>query len=117
MKTPPQFPNDTNGDVLRRMYGGGDDLTQPRMIDFCFIFSGRREALAFAGIVEDRDKEICISYYEERGMWEVVVKHYMVPDHSGITAMETSLAAVADSVGGKADGWGCMEIKSGGRAE
>src|SRR6266516_4985330 len=105
MNTLPQFPNDNNGDVLRRMYAAGDDLTQARMIDFCFIFPERQQALAFADIVDDQDKEVCISYYEDREMWEVIVKQYMVPDHSGITAMEGALEVKADSVGGKADGW------------
>jgi hypothetical protein len=33
-----EFPKDENGDVLRRMYEGGDNLTQARVIDFCYIF-------------------------------------------------------------------------------
>ncbi len=110
MNTPPQFPHDDNGDVLLRMYAAGDDLTKPRMIDFSFIFPERRQALAFADIVDDKDKEVCISYYEDREMWEVIVQHHMVPDHSAIAAMEAALTVKADSVGGKADGWGCMQV-------
>ncbi|SRR6266446_5283217 len=110
MNNPPQFPDDDNGDVLRRMYSAGDDLTQPRMIDFCFIFPERGRALAFAGLVDDEHSEVCISYYQGRKMWQTVVKHHMVPDHKGITAMEAALAAKAMSVGGKADGWGCMQV-------
>ena len=110
MNTPPQFPNDDNGDVLRRMYAAGDDLTQARMIDFCFVFPERRQALAFAGVVDDQDIEVCISYYKGRKVWQAIVKHNMVPDHRSITAMESALALKADSVGGKADGWGCMQV-------
>jgi len=111
MNTPPQFPNDNNGDVLRRMYVGGDDLTQARMIDFCFIFPERRQALAFAAVVDDKDKEVSISYYEEREMWEVIVQNYMVPDHNAVTEMEAALTQKANSVDGKADGWGCMQVR------
>ena len=68
MSTRLEFPDDTNGDVLRRMQKSGDDLTQPPMIDFCFAFPERRQALAFAEIVDDRHVEVCISYYEEREM-------------------------------------------------
>ena len=53
MTASPQFPDDENGDVLREMYARGDDLSQPRMVDFCFAFPGRRQALAFAEIVDD----------------------------------------------------------------
>jgi hypothetical protein len=87
----PQFPDDENGDVLRQMYDDGDDLTQPRMMDFCFAFLERRQALGFAEIVDDRDLEVCISYYEEREMWQVIVHRHMIPTHQDITAMEARL--------------------------
>ncbi len=32
MSESPVFPNDENGDVLRRMHEDGDDLSQPRMM-------------------------------------------------------------------------------------
>jgi hypothetical protein len=105
-----EFRNDLNGEVLRKMYVGGDDLTQPRMVDFNFVFQERVQALAFAGLINDRDKDVCIAYDEEKDMWEVIVKHHMVPDHGGITALEEALAIKAKSVGGKADGWGCFRI-------
>jgi hypothetical protein len=108
MSTPSDFPNDANGDVFRRMLRGGDDLSQPRMMDFCHIFPDRRQALAFAEIVDDRQLEVCISYYEEREMWQVTVTRYMVPTYENVTTLETSLASQAESVGGEADGWGCM---------
>lgn len=32
------YPNDPNGDVLRRMEAEGDNLTKPRDIDFTVVF-------------------------------------------------------------------------------
>jgi hypothetical protein len=110
MRTSPQFPDDENGDVLRRMYANGDDLLQPRVVDFCFAFPERRQAVAFAEIVGDRDLEVCISYYGERDMWQAIVKRHMVPIHPDITALELALRDHAISVGGEADGWGCMKV-------
>lgn len=78
MSASSQIPNDDNGQVLLNMISHGDDLTQPRMIDFCHIFPGRRQALAFAEIVDDRELKVCISYYEEKEMWEATVKRYMI---------------------------------------
>jgi hypothetical protein len=68
-----QIPNDENGDVLRRMIKNGDDLSQPRMMDFCYIFPERRQALAFAKIVDDKELNVCISYNKERDMWDAIV--------------------------------------------
>jgi hypothetical protein len=105
-----RFPDDLNGDVLRRMHDGGDDLSQPRVIDFSFVFSDRRGALSFAQMVDDPEKEVCISFYEPKQSWQVAVKYRMVPNHQDITALESELSAKAESVGGKADGWGCFRI-------
>jgi hypothetical protein len=109
----PHIPDDENGDVLRGMLEGGDDLSQPRIVDFCFAFPERRQAVAFAEIVDDRDLEVCISYYEECEMWQAIVKRYMIPTHHDITALELRLTSQAESVGGKADGWGCMRLTKG----
>jgi len=60
----PEFPNDENGQVLRRM-----------------------------------------------SMWEVIVKRHMIPQHATIRAMESMLTLKAENLGGKPDGWGCMQTK------
>jgi hypothetical protein len=106
----PHFPNDDNGKVLTRMHEGGDDLAKPRVIDFNFIFPERRQALAFAELVDDRDLEVCISYYEGQEMWQAVVKRRMVPTHQGITELEAMLVEHAESAGGEADGWRCFHV-------
>jgi len=111
MSEPSRIPNDENGDVLRRMLRDGDDLSKPRMIDFCHIFPERRQALAFAEIVDDRELEVSISYYKERDMWQTIVRRQMVPTHADITTFELSLAFKAEFVGGEADGWGCFVQK------
>src|ERR1051325_6392703 len=98
MNAPQQFPNDDNVDVLHRMSANGDDLSQPRMIDFCFIFPERRQALAFTEIVDDLDKTVCISHYKERDMWQVIVQHYMLPTYKDITNMESALTIKAETV-------------------
>jgi hypothetical protein len=106
----PNFPDDENGEVLRRMFEQGDDLSKPRIVAFCFAFADRSQALEFAAAVEERDLEVCISFYEEWDGWEVIVKRYMVPTHADISGLELSLTERTESVGGEADGWGCMQV-------
>lgn len=106
-----QIPDDENGHVLRRMLGQGDILSEPRMMDFCFAFPERRQALAFAELVDERDLEVCISYYPEREMWQAIVHRYMVPTHGDISSLESELSVRAGSVGGEADGRGCMIVQ------
>ncbi len=106
----PQFPNDENGQLLQQMYNAGDDITQPRIVDFCFVFTDRERALAFVTDVNDKNIESCLSWYGEKSMWQVIIKQDMAPEYERITVTESALAAKAQKVGGKADGWGCMQI-------
>jgi hypothetical protein len=112
MSAAPHLPHDENGDILRRMYEQGDNLKQPRIIDFCFAFPERRQAIAFADMLDARNLEVCISYYDQREMWQAIVKKYMLPTHDDITSLESGLTVQAEQVGGEADGWGCMLVKS-----
>jgi hypothetical protein len=109
----PHFPDDQSGDVLRRMFASGDDLSRPRVVDFSFAFPERRQAIAFAEVVDGRDLEVCIWYYAEREMWQTTVKRKMIPSYRDITSFELRLASQAESFGGQAGGWGCMKITKG----
>jgi hypothetical protein len=110
MDSSSEIPDNENGRILRRMIDGGDDLSKPRKVDFCFVFAERRQALAFAEVVDERELKVSISYYPEREMWQAIVHRYMAPTHRDITAMESVLSARAESIGGEADGWGCMRL-------
>lgn len=92
------------------MHAGGDDLAQPRMIDYCFIFPDRQQALAFARVVDEENSIVCISLCKNRKVWQVIVQRFMVPEHAHITAIEAELGGKAGAEGGKADGWGCMRV-------
>jgi hypothetical protein len=112
MSVTPYFPEDENGQILRQMYDSGDDLTQSRVVDFCFVFPDRKQALAFVEDAGDTAVETCLSWYQGKSMWQVIVKRDMVPDHAGITAMESGLTLKAEKSGGSADGWGCLQIQT-----
>lgn len=105
------FPNDENGDVLRRMQANGDDLSKPRDIEFEFVFATEQKAKDFAGQVRTaHGLKAEPSRYEERKMWQTEVTKHMLPTHQDITAMEQMLTRQAQAYGGKADGWGCFQV-------
>ena len=108
MSKPLEFPNDENGAVLRRLHEQGDDLSQPRNIDFEHIFPTRDRALAFIGDVTTEESAVEISWYAARECWNVRVTRFLIPTHADITAVERELELRALEHGGKADGWGCM---------
>ena len=105
------FPNDENGNVLRGLIERGDPLTEPRNINFHFIFPSRSQAIGFIEILRDKQWRMEISWYEERELWQVTVVQHMVPTHSGITNLENRLIDLAHPLDGTADGWGCFAVK------
>lgn len=107
------FPDDANGDVLRRMLSSGDDLSRARIVDFTIVFPNQTSALSFAqlfklkGYATDVERTASVATLP----WDVVVKKSMVPEHHAITAFESELESAAGEFGGRNDGWGSFEQK------
>jgi hypothetical protein len=106
---PTDFAKDDNGETLRRMYEGGDDLSKARDIDFLFIFPDRAQAQALVQQTPDKFKA-SLSWLEEKSMWQVIAKRRMVPSHFGITGIESVLSKKAEQLGGKHTGWDCSQV-------
>ena len=104
------FPDDENGDVLRRMASHGDNLAASRNVDFEHIFPSVEAALAFAAQVVSRTDAVKIYWYDAESAWNVRVTRPMVPTHQGITELELSLGRIAHAHGGRSDGWGCVQV-------
>ena len=104
------FPNDVNGDVLRRMEARGDDLTRPRNIDFTVVFADAISADQFAEHFLALGFAVSVreTATEEDFPWDVIVVKHMAPTYDGITDFENLLQSVADGWNGHNDGWGCF---------
>ena len=104
------FPDDANGNVLRRMEAKGDDLTQPRNIDFAVVFADESSAEQFAEHFRRLGHEVSVENAgtDQNLRWDVIVIQHMVPSHEGITKFEGLLQSIADRWGGQNDGWGCF---------
>ncbi len=104
------YPNDANGDALRRMEEAGDDLTRPRNIDFTVVFPNEDSAEKFANHFRTSGHAASVEFtgINEEFPWDVVVAKHMVPTYEGIGAFEDTLQHVANSFGGHNDGWGSL---------
>ena len=102
------FPNDENGSVLRSLIERGDPLTEPREINYHFIFPTRSQAIGIIEILTEKQWRLELSWHDERKLWQVTVVQHMTPDHSAITHLENRLIDMAHPLDGTADGWGCF---------
>lgn len=104
------YPDDANGDALRRMAAQGDDLTRPRNIDFTVVFVDESSAQQFAKHFRAFGHEVSVEKTgtDEEFPWDAVVVKQMIPTHDGITNFENLLQTVASGWGGHNSGWGCF---------
>lgn len=106
------YPDDVNGDVLRRMEARGDDLSKPRNIDFSVVFADASSAQQFAEYFQALGHNVSVEHAETRPdfPWDVLVVQHMAPSYDAITDFEDLLQSVADRWGGHNDGWGCFSV-------
>jgi Regulator of ribonuclease activity B len=107
---PTDFPNDANGDVLRRIQKNGGDLTNPRNIEFTVVFPAEISAGKFAEYATGIGDKVSISNSNcvPDLPWDVIVVKRMVPTHQAITRFEETLESAAEPLGGRNDGWGTL---------
>jgi hypothetical protein len=110
-----QFPDDENGEVLRRMAALGIDLTSPRIIDFEYPFPSEEAARGFFAAVEKTVVEANIFRPTSRDAteWDVRCRVRMVPTHSAIAETERRFTDIAAPFAGYPDGWGSMSNPDG----
>jgi hypothetical protein len=115
VKSESDFPDDENGEVLRRMAATGVDLVSPRVMDFEHCFPNEHSARAFHEAVRETVLKARLIPPEpkEGSGWEVQCRQRMIPTHAAITETEAKLAAVARKFGGYPDGWGTLSNPDG----
>ncbi len=108
------YPDDDNGDVLRRMEKQGDDLTLARDIDFSVVFPVEHAAERFAEHFRALGLAVSVYFAETTAEcpWNVNVVKLMTPSHQEIGDFEEILQNVANTLGGHNDGWGCFSYPS-----
>ncbi|MBN1911136.1 MAG: ribonuclease E inhibitor RraB [Pirellulales bacterium] len=113
------FPDDANGDVLRRMEAAGMDLSRECEVEFWHVFDDEDDAEEMCRRLDELGYQAEMLMHEEGEEDEddeedlvgidVLCTVTMVPTHAAITETEERLAKLAEACGGQADGWGVMQ--------
>jgi hypothetical protein len=116
----PNFPDDADGEVLAQLEEMGVDLTQPLKLEFTIAADGEESAEAIRAALEKK-QYVAETYYDEGEpgevdedgeefgpSWSVYVKRQMVPEYDEIIRIQQELDAIAEPLGGFADGWGVL---------
>jgi hypothetical protein len=101
-----------NAEVLQRLAVEGDDLSQPRDIEFAVIFASEETAENFCRVLATHGYSGLrpAPPSHEFVHWDVIVTRNMIPELAAIGEMEAWLDALASPLGGSNDGWGCFAV-------
>jgi Regulator of ribonuclease activity B len=100
------FPNDADGDSLRRVAESGSDMSRPMIIDFTIQAPDEHAARHIAGLVSAIGFDPSISDNEGRNSWSVYCSISMLATYDGVVAAQSQLNEVSRPHGGSCDGWG-----------
>ena len=104
-----QFPDDENGDVLRRMAASGFDFGREHDVDFFAVFRVKEGAAVVAKQLVEADPSRLVSvttFTRQSGDTELKVVQTMLVTHANITKFECFLGELCAKHGGAMDGWG-----------
>jgi len=101
------YPNDSDGDALRRVVHDGSDMTKPMFIDFHVAVPNEESANGLATMACKLGYHVRV--YESRECrlpWTCQCSTRMIADYKGVISVQYELATISAAFGGIPDGWG-----------
>jgi hypothetical protein len=100
------YPDDADGDALRRVAAMGVDMSRPMEIDYFVAVPDREAGEAVARLAECAGYRTEVIYDEEDDAWDCCCRKTMVPTHEGVASAQHELDEISRPFGGRSDGWG-----------
>jgi hypothetical protein len=105
----PDFPNDADGDALRRIEAGGSDMAKPMRIDFQVRVPTRHQAEALAAELWRIGYRTKVYDSTEFGLdWTCECSTRTLATYDLVIAIQNELEVVSEPAGGVVDGWGTV---------
>jgi hypothetical protein len=106
-----EYPNDADGDALRRVAGGGSDMSEPMDVDFQIAAPDESTAMTIAEIAARLGYRTRIYNYteddaeDESHSWTCECSKTMVLTYDAALAAQAELDEIARPLSAYADGW------------
>lgn len=105
------FPDDIDGESLRRLHAKGDRLEATRWMHLFLVFQRRQEAEKICALVEAEGAEAGVIHPRRKGdRWTAEVCIRIVPTYENLVALKGDLHRLAMPLGGKHADWGTYVI-------
>jgi regulator of RNase E activity RraB len=100
------YPQDSDGDALRRVADMGADMSKPMPIDFHIAIPNENAGIAIAARAEKLGYSTKIWRDSDDGEWTCDCTKIMLATYEGVISSQSELDELAAPIGGVADGWG-----------
>ena len=107
----PDFPNDADGDALRRVAADGNDLTKPMAFDLTVVVPDEASATSVADAAGLAGYETTIDLDEETDESICVCTKLMLATYDNVIRAQEELQELVAPYGGEVDGWGTFGNK------
>jgi regulator of RNase E activity RraB len=105
------YPDDSDGDALRRVAADGNDMDSPMLIEFPVVVPTETQAEQFARAARDLGFETDILEHDDDAEWDVICAVTMTPTYDEIVRIQDNLNRFARPFAGYSDGWGTLGNK------
>jgi hypothetical protein len=106
MREMTEYPNDADGEALRRIAGDGSDMSRAMNIDFVVAVGSEAAAHAVAKRAAEAEFLTSVRQDEESRQWVCYCTKTMIPTYDGVVTTQAELDRLAAPYGGCSDGWG-----------
>lgn len=103
------FPNDNIGNALWEMLQAGQDLENPKEVEFSVLFPSQTLALQFGRLLLENNQKLSFTPFQdnEEYPWEITAYPEMPLTYENITAYKELLETSSEPLQGKFDGFYC----------
>ena len=100
------YPDDADGDALRRVEAGGADMTRTMRVEFSLDVPDMAAARSIAELVASHGYEPDIFVNDQDGSVSVYCAKEMLATYDCVVGGQAELNRLCKSLGGVCDGWG-----------
>ncbi len=102
------YPDNSDGDALRRVVNGGNDMSKPMLIEFELDTPTEDIANLCVQRLSSKDFVSQKSHDKSLNRWTVTIPVIMVPDYEEIVYFQKVLDEDLNPLGARTDGWGTL---------
>ena len=106
-----QYPDDSDGDALRRVASTGSDMTLPMEIEFPVVIADEELAKKFSLVAARRGFKVHLWKHDDDPDWDVVCAIEMIPTYDDVVRIQRELTSLAAPYRGCCDSWGTFGNK------